>query len=126
MTETRIESWNQLNAELFRDWWTPKIKRYRAPLAFRGVSDCNYKLETSLMRMGGNYKKLEPHLLRNFKKYAGKDIAKYSRQEVARFNSIWHWMVVGQHHGLPTRLLDWTYSPLIALYFAVNDIERVN
>jgi len=126
MSEIRIESWNQLNEELFKDWWTPKIKRYRAPIAFRGLSDSNFNLETSLMRLGGNFRKLEPHLLRNFKKYAGKDIAKYSRQEVARFNSIWHWMVVGQHHGLPTRLLDWTYSPLIALYFSVNDIHKLD
>jgi len=35
--------------------------------------------------------------------------------------SDWDWLVVGQHHGLPTRVLDWSQDPLVALWFALEE-----
>lgn len=108
------QSWSHLMELLYEDSWDPTIKRFRSSFAFRGVSESAWGLETSLMRLGGPIDLLEKHLLRNFRKYA--------HSHTVDHDSLWYWLTFAQHYGLPTRLLDWTYSPYIALHFATNNV----
>lgn len=117
MSQTIVpESWAELQEMLFRHSWDERLQRYRSPFVYRGLSTFSYQLETSLMRLGGPYHNLEGHLLRNFKKYA--------HSSTAPGSSVWNWLAMAQHHGLPTRLLDWTYSPYIALHFATSNLHH--
>lgn len=109
----RVSSWAELLEALYQGSWNPQIARHRLSVAFRGTAQAHYSLETSLSRLvAGRSYDLEAHILRAFRKYA------YQAQLE---DSEWNWLALAQHHGLPTRLLDWTYSPLVALHFATHD-----
>ncbi len=96
--EIRPKNWSELQEALFAESWNENIRRFRSDFAFRGLGNSDWALKTSLARLGGNYRELEAHLLRNFKKYA--------RERTLPYESEWTWLALAQHHGLPTRLLD--------------------
>jgi FRG domain len=109
-------TWTDLLDALYDGSWNGSIGRFRSPFAFRGQPRATDDLSSGLLRLAAgrpDVARLELHLLRNFRKYA------YGQGGA---DSVWHWLALGQHRGLPTRLLDWTYSPLVALHFATSDL----
>ena len=116
MKEIRVGSWTELHEQLFAGSWHEELGRHRSNFAFRGRADSDDDLSTSLIKLGGDAPTLEGHLVRNFRKYAARDSVPV--------DSLWNWLSLGQHHGLPTRMLDWTYSPYVALHFATSRLEH--
>lgn len=97
-----------------------KIKRYlerekhKDDLLFRG-QPCDEPLVPRLGRLQvkGNLVKVERLMLKEFKRTSP------SLTEFKPGND-WDVLALAQHHGLPTRFLDWTYSAYGALWFAVK------
>ncbi|MEO7650617.1 MAG: FRG domain-containing protein, partial [Bryobacteraceae bacterium] len=94
---------------------------------FRGQSNSTWGLTTSMERLRFRYsstsnkalsgEKAEALLLREFKRHYHRytDPTPDLRDDL-------EWLAIMQHHGAPTRLLDWTFSEYIALFFAINDL----
>ncbi len=118
MKQIRVTSWNQLNDELYAEAWKEPLGRFRSNFAFRGMGRSTEALTTTLCRLGGQYPRSEGHLLRNFRKFAHRSVSP------SLGDSVWNWLALAQHHGLPSRLLDWTFSPFVALHFATQNLER--
>lgn len=79
---------------------------------FRGHEDSRFTLKPSIARIKpreGTIQRMESEMLEEFQ-----------RRHLNSPNDAWGLLAFAQHHGLPTRLLDWTQNPLVAMFFAVD------
>ncbi len=120
--EVRVRTLDELLPLLTEQDYREDLHRNRSTYIYRGMPNTAFKMETSLHRNCKQLQKtLEPAILENFAKYA-------VIGEPTIASSVWRQMILGQHNGLPTRLLDWTHSALVGLHFAMSedDLEEMN
>lgn len=100
------------------------INSYPNSFAFRGQSDANWGLQSTLERFVPKQKHRRAFEDRSLDKFKSK-FRLYSR-DLDMPDGRLSWLSLMQHYGVPTRLLDFTVSPYVALYFAIENLTPVD
>ena len=107
-----IDSWREFSDQLEK--WENE------PLMFRGVTSAKHQLIPKIGRAEARVKNANDYSQQYEERIFKEFIRRARPYQDAILRPEIDWLVLAQHHGLPTRLLDWTLSPLIAAYFAVS------
>jgi len=112
--EKTVSSWKELR-DVLEDL-------ANAGWAFRGQADASWPLESSLTRYlkifcgdANDWRARESKILRTFKRKAHLLLSRTPEADETL-----EWLALMQHHGAPTRLLDFTWSPYVAAFFALE------
>ncbi|WP_291100426.1 MULTISPECIES: FRG domain-containing protein [unclassified Empedobacter] len=98
---------------------------------YRGQSKNTYNLKSGISRYVNSIyeiKELEENLIQDFKAMVN-NVSNYRKIIHLSNNNVdyendWRWLEQMQHYRIPTRLLDWSLDPKIALFFAVESNEN--
>jgi hypothetical protein len=88
---------------------------YLGAVWYRGQANIEWPLLPGYIRL--NNPPSEATLLKRFKQSAAMLIERHPDES-------FDWLFLMQHYGVPTRLLDWSESPLVGLYFAVENYRK--
>lgn len=120
---TRLESWRDFTQLLEHDFFNNS----NVELVFRGHRRYDWGLTPTLGRLTNNdiiTEEIRCKQIALFRKAIRGRTQDYNLLEgLSDENELWS---VGQHHGLMTPLLDWTYSPYVALFFAFSKEDQVS
>lgn len=104
---------------------------FAAPYVFRGQADATWGLEPSILRVvtseiplsAGKLIEIEENAMAQFQRHAHLFLPETLIRETTDRAG---WLTLMRHHYAPTRLLDWTASPHVAAYFAVEDLTQTD
>lgn len=126
-----IKNWKDFSTEIL-DKFDPTLGK--EIMVYRGQPNYKYTLRPSILRYfkdGSStvVSKLDIKKLPNLEIYTIEEFKQFYYSHKPNNHSYpkntLEWLIVMQHYGCPTRLLDWSLSPLVGLYFAVNqDFEN--